>query len=115
MADPRRALGCHGEDVAAEWYETQGYSIVARNWRVRAGEIDLIALKGKALVVCEVKTRSSRRFGSPFEAVTRPKQRRIRGLALQFLDDNPKYRGAQLRFDVAAVEPGSIEVMEAAF
>jgi putative endonuclease len=115
MVDPRRALGSYGEDCIADWYETEGYRVVARNWRVRAGELDLVVIRGKDLVFCEVKTRSSRRFGSPFEAVTPTKQRRIRGLALQFLDDNPRYRGSRLRFDVAAVEPGSVEVMEAAF
>lgn len=115
MTDRRRTLGSYGEDVVAKWYVANGYALVARNWRSKSGEIDVIVSRGNELIICEVKTRSSRRFGSPFEAVTATKQRRIRGLALEFLSENRKYRGRQLRFDVAGVEPSGVEILEAAF
>ncbi len=99
----------------AAWYERRGGSVVARNWRVRSGEIDLVVLDGGVLVVCEVKTRSGPRFGSPLEAVGPDKQRRLRHLALRFVDGNPRWRDRPLRFDVAAVTPEGIEVVTAAF
>ncbi|MDA8038225.1 MAG: YraN family protein, partial [Actinomycetota bacterium] len=53
----RRALGALGEDLAAHWYAERGFRVVARNWRCREGECDLVASKGVLLVFCEVKTR----------------------------------------------------------
>lgn len=113
-ADPRRALGAQGETQAAIWYEQHGYKVVARNWRCREGELDLVVRRGRALVFVEVKTRTSDRFGSPAEAVTPTKQRRLRTLALRYLDDTGA-RPASLRFDVVAILGGRLEVIEAAF
>ena len=114
----RKAVGRLGEDAAALWYESHGYQVVARNWRVREGELDIVAASNLVVVFCEVKTRSSNAFGSPFEAVTASKQARIRKLALLYLDANPQSRRS-LRFDVAAVTPGrdgpNVEIIEAAF
>ena len=117
--NPRRALGQRGEALVADWYERAGYRILDRNWRRRDGELDLILGSGRAVVFCEVKTRSSNRFGAPVEAVTRPKQLRIRKLAAQWLGESG-LRGRDLRFDVASVmvERGTepvIEVLEGAF
>ena len=114
MTRSRQALGRAGEDLAAAWYEANGYAVVARNWRCREGELDLIVRRGRTLVFCEVKTRTSTSFGSPVEAVTRQKQQRIRGLALAFLEAR-RVRGAHLRFDVAAVIGRELEVIEGAF
>lgn len=115
----RRELGASGEDAVAAWYEARGYQIVARNWRSgREGEIDIIAAKGSTLVVCEVKTRSSTAFGSPLEAVGFQKQRRIRRLAARWLAEQGstgrRHRG-EIRFDVAAVLAGEIDVVEGCF
>jgi putative endonuclease len=112
----RQALGRRGEELAARWYRTQGYEIVARNWRAgRDGELDLVARRGReVLVFCEVKTRSSTAFGVPAEAVGRAKQARIRRLAARFLADNG-VRAREIRFDVACVLAGEISVIEAAF
>jgi putative endonuclease len=94
----------------------QGYSVVERNWRCKEGEIDLICTRGGTLVICEVKTRSSLAFGHPAEAVTPTKQRRLRTLARLWLaDQDGAVRIAAIRFDVAAVLPGSVDVIEAAF
>lgn len=117
MTQARRRLGAEGEALAARWYEARGYAVVARNWRCPAGELDLVLRRGSTLVVCEVKTRTSTRFGSPALAVGRDKQRRLRRLAGQLLADRPDLRagGRDLRFDVAAVVGTDVEVYEAAF
>jgi putative endonuclease len=110
----RQRLGAAGEDRAAAWYREAGYEVVARNWRCRDGELDLVVRNQRTVVFCEVKTRSSDRFGVPAEAVTPAKQRRIRALAAHFLREH-QLSAANLRFDVAAVLGGQIEVVEAAF
>jgi putative endonuclease len=112
--DRRRTLGADGEARAAEWYQARGYHVVARNWRCRDGELDLVVRKGSELVFVEVKTRTTDRFGVPAEAVTPLKQRRLRGLAARFLRETGT--GADtLRFDVVAILAGRLEVIEAAF
>ena len=98
----------------AAWYEAQGYEVVARNWRCRAGELDLIVRRGRTFVFCEVKTRSSDAFGAPVEAVNRQKQVKVRHLAARWLEDSPM-RPTDIRFDVASVMAGEIEVLEGAF
>ena len=117
--NPRRVLGQRGEALVADWYERAGYEILDRNWRRREGELDLILRRGRSIVFCEVKTRSSNRFGAPIEAITRVKQQRIRTLAARWLGEST-LGGGDLRFDVASVmiERGTdpvIEVLEAAF
>jgi len=119
-AGDRKALGALGEQAAAEWYEAHGYSVTDRNWRVREGELDLVLLGADgSIVFCEVKTRSSDRFGSPLEAVTPVKQRRLRTLAALWLAAHEGIGGA-VRFDVAGVvllpsgEP-EVEVVQAGF
>lgn len=123
-ANPRRhqRLGAAGERAVADWYRRRGYRELARNWRCREGELDLVLYRRGVVVFCEVKTRSSRRFGHPVEAVTATKQERIRRLAMAFLAEHgtgtahPGLDGAaDLRFDVAAVEGRAVEVWKAAF
>lgn len=116
MSIARQRLGVAGEDRAAAWYRSQGYVVLARNWRCRDGELDLICAKGHQVVICEVKTRSSLAFGHPAEAVTATKQHRIRGLASRWLSEgDPPFRPHEVRFDVAAVLPGEVSIIEAAF
>lgn len=114
MTQARRALGTTGEEAVAAWYVDRGYEIVERNWRCRAGELDLIVRRGRTFVFCEVKTRSSAAFGAPVEAITREKQVRLRHLAARWLEDAP-LRPTDIRFDVASVLAGEIEVLEGAF
>ena len=92
-----------------------GYEVVARNWRCRDGELDLIARHGRSLVFCEVKTRSSDAFGVPAEAVTREKRARIRRLAARWLSEWDGPRPREIRFDVAAVMGDDIQLIEGAF
>lgn len=119
MTDARRAVGAAGEDAVARWYSESGWSVLARNWRVREGEIDLIARRATTIVFCEVKTRRGDAFGTPAEAVTLRKQVRLRRLAVQWLGDN-QARADLLRFDVASVKPDGrgawiVDVIESAF
>ena len=114
MTKERRARGIAGEDVAAAWYLSQGYEIVARNWRCRDGELDLIVRNGREFVFCEVKSRRTTAFGAPQEAVTRDKRQRIRHLAARWIEGSP-VRPAQIRFDVAAVLDDELEMIEGAF
>jgi putative endonuclease len=106
------------------WYQSAAYEILARNWRCDEGELDVVAhtATGDVLVFCEVKTRTSGEFGSPFESVTPAKQRRLRRLAARWLGSADRQGGryGQIRFDVAAVTPGTggtlaVEVLEDAF
>ena len=115
MTRARLALGAAGEDRAAAWYRAHGYEVLARNWRCREGEIDLICARSRTVVVCEVKTRTSLAFGHPAEAVTPAKQRRIRQLAAQWLATAAPFRPSEVRFDVAAGLPDSLEVIHDAF
>jgi putative endonuclease len=78
-------LGRHGEQLAAEYLERSGMRILDRNWRCAEGELDIVAAQRQVLVVCEVKTRSSDRYGTPLEAITRQKQRRLRRLAIRWV------------------------------
>jgi putative endonuclease len=110
-----RTLGPRGEDVAAAWYAERGWRVLARNWRSgRQGELDVVATKAGVVAVCEVKARSSDAFGTPLEAVTPTKQARIRRLAAAYLAASG-VRASRVRFDVAAVLDGRLEVVEDAF
>lgn len=114
MSRQRLELGAAGEALVADWYRAHGYEVVETNWRCRQGELDLIVRKGRVLVFCEVKTRTTDAFGTPAEAVTREKRDRIRRLAAVYLDDAP-FRAREVRFDVAGILDGHLEVIEAAF
>lgn len=78
-------LGREGEQVAAEYLERAGLRVLDRNWRCAEGEIDIVAAERQVMVVCEVKTRSGTRFGTPLEAITRNKRARLRRLASRWL------------------------------
>lgn len=120
LAAPRRELGRQGEALAAKWYEEHGFTVVARNWSCRAGEVDIVARRGSLCVFCEVKTRSSLAFGWPAEAVGPSKQARLRRLAAMWLASARSRQGApwgplELRFDVASVIGQRVELTEGAF
>lgn len=99
--DPRRGLGRYGEDLAARFLEERGMRVLERNWRCEHGEVDLVALDGRCLVICEVKTRRGTGFGDPVEAVTVAKALRLRRLAAVYARSHP---GAErVRIDVVGV------------
>ncbi len=99
----RMALGAWGEDVAVQHLQGRGYVVLARNWRCREGELDVVAQRGGLLVFVEVKTRSGAGYGEPAEAVTALKARRIRLLAARWLVDCRPSGSFDLRFDVVGV------------
>jgi putative endonuclease len=112
--------GRAGEDAALAVYVRRGYRLVARNWRCRLGEIDLVLARGGVLVVCEVKTRrGGADLGGPFDAVTGRKRAKLRSLAEAHLAATGA-RPDEVRFDVASVTVGgdgrpSVYVFEHAF
>ena len=101
-ARQRLALGAYGEGLAARHLTGQGMVLLDRNWRCELGEIDLVLRDGPALVVCEVKTRSSTAYGSPLEAVTGKKAARLRRLAARWLAEHA-VRPEEVRLDLVGV------------
>jgi putative endonuclease len=95
-------LGKLGEQVAERHLVQQGYQVLDRNWRCDLGEIDIILRDGSWLVFCEVKTRTSARFGSPVESITAVKLRRLRRLATRWLLLSGM-KPHQVRIDVVSV------------
>src|SRR3954447_23271881 len=87
MSYARQALGKHGEDLACRELARRGYAIVARRYRRRGGELDIIARDGRTLVFVEVKARQGEDFGRAAEAVSHVKRRRIMRLALDYAAD----------------------------
>jgi putative endonuclease len=115
----RGVLGRRGEEAALAWYRGAGFTLLARNWRCPAGELDLVVRRGELVVFCEVKTRAGGAFGGGHEAVTWRKQGKLRQLAEIFLT-GLRLSPAAIRFDVASVlaRPGArpvIELFEDAF
>jgi putative endonuclease len=102
--DPRRVLGDAGEAAAERWLRRAGLAIVARGFRARCGEIDLIARDGPVVVFVEVKTRTHDAFGRPAEAVTAIKRGRIARVASVYLQRSGWTERA-CRFDVVEVVP----------
>ena len=96
------ALGQQGEQLAAEYLEQAGLQVVDRNWRCAEGEIDIVAVRDRVLVVCEVKTRSGRRYGTPLEAVSYRKLARLRRLAVRWVSAH-EVMYDEIRIDVIGV------------
>jgi putative endonuclease len=111
----RLQLGRDGEQQAAVEYQRRGYRVLERNWRVREGEVDLIVGRSGVLVFCEVKSRSSDRFGSPAEAVDWRKQQQVRSVARLYLAGATGGIPSSIRFDVAAITAGRLTIIENAF
>lgn len=96
------SLGVRGEILAGKFLVKRGYRIVSCNYKIKIGEIDIIAHEGGDLVFIEIKTRSSNLFGLPFEAVGRKKQRKIMRIAEFYLAENSCFESS-VRFDVVSV------------
>lgn len=101
--DGRRTLGRWGESVAATHLQAKGYVIVERNWRCRAGEIDLVAQQGETLVFVEVKTRRGRDFGAPEEGITSRKAQKLLQIGQQYVAER-ELDDVDWRIDLVAVE-----------
>lgn len=95
-------LGQQGEALACQYLSRQGYRVLARNYRTKLGEVDIIAEEQGTLVFVEVKTRRGHQCGHPLEAVTPVKCRQISKAALQYLAETGR-EGQAARFDVVAI------------
>src|ERR1700712_1683229 len=102
MPDGRIALGKSGEDLACRELERRGYAILARRYRRRGGELDIVARDGGALVFVEVKTRDGLGFGAGGEAVTGRKRQRMAGIAEDYMVRH-RLSGCACRFDVVSI------------
>ena len=102
MTDARVALGKYGEDLACAELARRGYAIVARRFRCRMGELDIVARDGPTLVFVEVKARETREFGGAVHAITGLKQRRIVRLAQEYMMRHHLH-DVPCRFDVVAI------------
>lgn len=101
------AVGVAGEEMAKRWLADAGWDVLATNWRCEVGEIDIVARDGAEVVIVEVKTRTSLRYGDPTEAVDHDKLAKLRHLAALWLAENPT-GSAGVRIDVIGiVRPGS--------
>ena len=103
MTEKTKTLGKKGEDIAAAFLEKKGYNILFRNYKCSFGEIDIIAKHKKTLSFIEVKTRSTKKYGFPQEAVTPAKQAKISRVALEFVQ-RYKMENRAARFDVVSVQ-----------
>ena len=121
MCKSKNVLGKKGEDLALSYLINSGYKIEARNYRCPFGEVDIIARDGGVLVFVEVKTRQSKFFGTPQEAVDFHKQKRLNRIALFYLTClGEEARQETCRFDIVAVSKDSrsgwdIELIKNAF
>jgi putative endonuclease len=106
---PSRRLGPDAERRVRRHYRLRGYRILAANARAGGYEIDLVARRGRVLVVCEVKSRSGPGYGDPLEAVGPEKARRVETAALAWLAQRPELAGLELRFEVVAVRGRRVE------
>ena len=111
----KRNTGTVYEHRAARWLTSRGHEILALSFSCRFGEVDVISRIGNLLVFSEVKYRSTLAYGSPAQAVTRQKQRRISNVASWYLYSRGYGPDTPCRFDVIAVSPDSIQVYENAF
>ena len=97
-----KAVGFHGEDLAVKYLTEKSYKIIERNHRNKMGEIDIIALKDGYIVFIEVKTRYNNKYGTPREAITPAKMRKIIKAATYYLQQKGKFYES-CRFDVVEV------------
>jgi putative endonuclease len=111
----RRQTGQLAENSACAFLESQGFTIVARNFLRRVGELDIVARAGDLLVIAEVRTRASDAFGGAAASVGRLKQRRVAATAALLLQKHRELSRCRVRFDVLIVRDGGVEWLKHAF
>jgi putative endonuclease len=118
MTEARQQLGWFGEELACEALELRGYVVIARRYRTRWGELDIIARHGDYVAFVEVKARQDGSFGDPEEAVTLRKQQRMVSMATDYLARHGLLNVA-CRFDVVGInietDPPHVTIIEDAF
>lgn len=108
MSDSSRSTGRRGEDLAAAYLETKGYTILEKNYFFQRAEVDLVAYDGACIVFAEVKFRKSTAFGHPDESIGQRKVANIRRAAEAWIYER-KMEGSPVRFDVIAIVQESNE------
>ena len=111
MTTEKKTLGALGEEMAAEVLKSRGYYILRRNYTCPYGEVDIIAVKDRVLAFIEVKTRASRVYGRPIEAVDKRKQRHIKNAARYFLS-SVKKQYDNIEFQVMEITVHQIKGLE---
>lgn len=108
-----RQIGDKGEQAAADWLAADGHEIIARNWRTRYCEIDIVSVKGEVLYFTEVKYRKNDDFGDGLAAITAKKQRQMRFAAELFLAGKPEYSGMAAKLLAASVsgDPPAVQAV----
>ena len=120
MSSAKNELGQQGEALAVDFLIKKGYKILEKNYRMKFGEIDIVAKDGETVCFVEVKTRTDGDRGTPWESVTFAKQRNLSRLALAYLKHRYKSIDVCARFDVIAVSfeedpKGEVELLKNAF
>jgi putative endonuclease len=114
MRNAQQALGRYGEEVAARRLEQDGLRILERNWRCSQGELDIVALDGDTVAVCEVKTRSEQGFQRPEQALDQTRSERLRTLAERWLSERwPGHFARLAEIEVpgpAPLPPGGVRI-----
>ena len=108
MMNSTRSIGIIGENIAHNYLLKKGYKILEKNFRVKAGEIDIIALENKTIVFVEVKSRSNNKYGLPYESVNYRKQQKIIRVAQNYINFK-RLMDYQYRFDIIEVYLNSNE------
>jgi putative endonuclease len=111
----RQQIGRAAEDAAVAFLTSQGLEIIARNFRRRLGELDIVARERDTLIIVEVRTRASKRFGGAAASVDFRKQAKLRRAAALLLKQRHDLAGLRVRFDVVASSPTGIEWIKHAF
>ena len=112
----KRKIGLYYEDMAVDYLKRNGYQILDRNYRIRGGELDIVAQMDGMLVICEVKYRSSLAQGNPFEAVDMRKQKQISKVTVHYLVKHGYGMDTAIRFDVIGIwGNGDVEHIKNAF
>lgn len=107
--DNRKDTGNYGEDKAVRFLETNGYTIIQRNFRTRTGEIDIICQKNDFLVFVEVKTLPNGDLDTLSHVLNLTKQKKIIKTAKYFVQNHRQYSNGYIRFDVLAVDVPGLE------
>lgn len=102
-APDRQRIGRAAESIAAEFLQTRGLQVVTRNYRCRSGELDIVAVERNVLVIAEVRTRSTERYGGAAASVDRWKRGRIVRASQHLLQEHRELAGFPVRFDVLVV------------
>ena len=111
----RQQIGRAAEDAAAAFLESQGLLVLFRNFRRRAGELDIVARDSSTLIIVEVRTRSTNAFGGAAASVDFRKQAKLRRAAALLLQQRRDLAGLRVRFDVVAKSPAGLEWIKHAF